>query len=101
MAVRKQIEGQMSWAYDEAVYQESLIKDGANVANNVNTFQLSRMAEYPKQVNVNFFKTNFWIYGAGEEVIPQIPPALYNAVFKVTGKRFRSLPLKNHDLSWG
>ena len=101
MAVRKQIEGQMSWAYDEAVYQENLIKDGANVSNNVDTFQLSRMDEYPKTVNIGYFKTDFWIYGAGEEVIPQIPPALYNAVFKVTGKRFRSLPLKNHDLSWG
>jgi isoquinoline 1-oxidoreductase beta subunit len=101
MAIRKQIEGQMSWAYDEAVYQENLMKDGANVSNNVDTFQLSRMHEYPKEVNIGFVKTNFWIYGAGEEVIPQIPPALYNAVFKVTGKRFRSLPLKNHDLSWG
>jgi isoquinoline 1-oxidoreductase beta subunit len=101
MAVRKQIEGQMSWAYDEAVYQENLIKDGANVSNNVDSFQLSRMNEYPKEINIGYLKTNFWIYGAGEEVIPQIPPALYNAVFKVTGKRFRSLPLKNHDLRWG
>ena len=39
--------------------------------------------------------------GAGEEAIPQIPPAILNAVFKITGKRFRSIPLKNHDLSWG
>jgi isoquinoline 1-oxidoreductase beta subunit len=46
-------------------------------------------------------KTNRWITGAGEEAIPTIPPAILNAVFKITGKRIRSIPLKNHDLSWG
>jgi isoquinoline 1-oxidoreductase beta subunit len=101
LAVRKQIEGQMSWAYDEAVYQENVIQNGGCVSRNVDTFQISRMNEYPREVNVQYFKTKFWVYGAGEEAIPQIPPAIYNAVFKVTGKRFRSLPLKHHDLSWG
>ncbi len=101
MAVHKQIEGQMSWAYDEALYQASTIEDGRCVARNVDTFQISRMNEYPREVNIQFFPTKFWVYGAGEEAIPQIPPALYNAVFKITGKRFRSLPLKNQDLSWG
>jgi isoquinoline 1-oxidoreductase beta subunit len=101
MAVYKQIEGQMSWAYDEAVYQASTVKDGRCVDRNLDTFQISRMNEYPREVNIQFFPTKFWVYGAGEEAIPQVPPALYNAVSKITGKRFRTLPLENHDLSWG
>jgi isoquinoline 1-oxidoreductase beta subunit len=101
MSVRKQIEGQIAWAYDEAMYQENSVKDGRCVEHNIDTFPISRMVEYPKEINVAFFKTKFWVYGVGEEAIPQIPPALYNAVFKITGKRFRSLPLKHHDLSWG
>jgi isoquinoline 1-oxidoreductase beta subunit len=101
MAVRKQIEGQMAWAYDEAMYQENSIKDGRCVEHNLDTFPISRMNEYPREVNVEYFKTKFWVYGVGEEAIPQVPPAIYNAVFKITGKRFRSLPLKHHDLSWG
>ena len=101
LAVRKQVEGQMSWAYDEAVYQENVINDGRCISRNLDTFPISRMNEYPREVNVEYFKTKLWVYGVGEEVIPQIPPAIYNAVFKITGKRFRSLPLKHHDLSWG
>jgi len=83
------------------VYQETTIRDGRPVECNFDTFPVSRMNEYPREVNIAFLKTNRWITGAGEEAIPPVPPAICNAVFKITGKRIRSLPLKNHDLSWG
>jgi isoquinoline 1-oxidoreductase beta subunit len=101
LAVRKQVEGQLAWAYDDAMYQGTTLRDGRAVERNFDTFPVSRMAEYPKQVNIQFFKSKRWITGAGEEAIPQLPPAIVNAVFMVTGKRFRSIPLKNHDLRWG
>jgi isoquinoline 1-oxidoreductase beta subunit len=101
LSVTKQIEGQLNWGYDDALYQETSVKDGRAVERNFDLFHISRMNEYPKQVNIAYFKTNKWLYGAGEETIPQVPPAIANAVFKVTGKRIRSIPLKNHDLSWG
>ena len=59
------------------------------------------MDEYPRELNITFLKTDRWITGAGEEAIPTIPPAILNAVFKITGKRIRSIPIKNFDLSWG
>lgn len=68
---------------------------------NFDTYPVSRMNEYPKEINIQWLKTNKWIEGAGEEAIPCVTPAIYNAVFKITGKRIRSVPLKNHDLSWG
>jgi isoquinoline 1-oxidoreductase beta subunit len=101
LAVRKQIEGQMAWGFDDAVHHAVTLKDGRAVETNIDTLPASRMAEYPKEVNIAFFKTNHWNYGAGEEAIPQVAPAIANAVFKITGKRIRSLPLKDHDLSWG
>ena len=59
------------------------------------------MADYPIEVNIRFLKTNNkWITGVGEEAIPQIAPAIAQAVFKITGKRIRSLPLGKYDLSW-
>jgi isoquinoline 1-oxidoreductase beta subunit len=100
MSVRKQIEGQIAWGICDALYQETTIKDGRAVERNFDTFPVSRMNEYPKQLNIQFFKTNRWITGAGEESIPPVTPAILNAVFKITGKRIRSAPLKNHDLSW-
>jgi len=41
-----------------------------------------------------------WIEGVGEEAMAHVAPAMANAVFQITGKRVRSLPFKNHDLSW-
>ena len=58
------------------------------------------MNEYPKEVNIAFMKTNRWIEGVGDESLPHITPAILNAVFKITGKRFRSFPIENQDLSW-
>ena len=37
---------------------------------------VSRMREYPKEVNIAFLKTNKWIEGVGEEAIPTITPAI-------------------------
>ena len=101
LTVRKNVEGQIQWGYDDALYQEVTIRDGRAVEVNMDTYPISRMNEYPRDVNIEFMKTNKWLYGIGEEAIPQVAPAICNAVFRVTGKRIRSLPLKNHDLSWG
>jgi isoquinoline 1-oxidoreductase beta subunit len=101
LSVRKQVEGQIAWAYDDTMYQATTLRDGRAIERNFDTFPVSRMNEYPREVNIAFLKTSRWITGAGEEAIPQVPPAICNAVFKIAGKRLRSLPLKNHDLSWG
>jgi isoquinoline 1-oxidoreductase beta subunit len=101
LTVRKQIEGGIAWGYSDAMHQGTTIKDGRAVEVNLDTFPMSRMHEYPTEVNIQFFKTSRWITGVGEETVPQVAPAILNAVFKVTGKRFRSIPIKDQDLSWG
>ena len=75
------------------------IKDGRAAEVNIDTLPVSRMSEFPREVNVVFMESNRWIYGTGEEAISQVAPAIANAVFTITGKRIRSLPVRNSDLS--
>ena len=100
LSVRKQIEGQVAWGWNDAMHQEFTVKDGRMEQSNFHNFPVSRMKEYPREVNIRFFRTNHWLEGVGEEAMAQIPPAIVNAVFRITGKRVRSLPLRKHDLSW-
>jgi isoquinoline 1-oxidoreductase beta subunit len=101
LSVRKQIEGQVAWALSDAMWQEITIEDGRTVQGNFDQYRIARMADYPPQVNIRFLKTNNkWILGVGDEAISQIAPAMAQAIFKITGKRIRSLPFGKQDLSW-
>jgi len=101
LSVRKQIEGQIAWALSDALWQEITIDKGRVAQQNFHQYRVARMADYPPQVNIQFLKTNNkWISGVGEEAIPQIAPAITQAVFQITGKRIRSLPLGRQDLRW-
>jgi len=101
LSVRKQIEGQIAWALSDALWQEITIRDGRTVEGNFDAYQIARMADYPPMINIRFLKSdNKWIAGVGEEAIPQIAPAMAQAVLKVTGKRIHSLPFGRQDLSW-
>ncbi len=100
LSVRKQIEGQMAWVLSDTLWQESTVDNGRVVEGNYDTFRTARMADYPPQLNIQFLKSERWISGVGEEAIAPISPAIAGAVFKITGKRIRSLPFANHNLSW-
>src|SRR6202790_2709988 len=101
LAVRKQIEGQVAWALSDAMWQEITIKDGRTVEGNFDLYRIAPMADYPPEVNIRFLETNNkWILGVGDEAISQIAPAMAQAIFKITGKRIRSLPFGKQDLSW-
>lgn len=101
LTVRKQIEGQIVWFYNDAMYQECNVTQGRIAENNFDTFLLSRIKEDPPQIDITFFKTGHWLDGMGHDRGTSIQSAIADAVFQITGKRYRDLPFRNHDLTWG
>ena len=101
LSVKKQIEGQITWFYNDAMHQANTIDDGHIVENNFNTFPLSRIDEDPPEINIRFFPTGHWLLGMGHDRATSVQSAIGDAIFQITGKRFRDLPYSQHDLSWG
>jgi isoquinoline 1-oxidoreductase beta subunit len=56
-----------------------------------------RLDEMPKVETLVVPTGGFW-GGVGEPTIAVAAPAVFNAIFAATGKRIRSVPLRNHDL---
>ena len=100
LTVKKQLEGQIVWFYNDAIYQECNVKDGRIQENNFDRFLLSRMNEDPPEINIRFFKTGHWLDGMGHDRGLSIQSAIADCVYQIAKKRYRDLPLRNHDLTW-
>jgi isoquinoline 1-oxidoreductase beta subunit len=100
LSVKKQIEGQITWFYNDAMHQANTIRDGHIVENNFRAFRLSRIDEDPPEINIRFFKTGHWLLGMGHDRATSVQSAIGDAIFQITGKRFRDLPFGGHDLRW-
>src|ERR1051326_2126508 len=101
LAAERQIEMQIVMGLAAALKQQITVDRGRVIQSNFHDFPLLTRAEMP-EIAVHFVRaTDNPIAGIGEEALGWVAPSLCNAIFSVTGKRVRSLPLKNHDLSWG
>ena len=98
LSIEMQNEGAVIFALTAALLGEITIKDGGVEQGNFDDYQMLRMADAPPVETVIVPSGGFW-GGVGEPPVPPVAPALCNAVFAATGKRIRSLPLKNQDLS--
>jgi isoquinoline 1-oxidoreductase subunit beta len=99
LATERQIEMQVVMGLAAVLRQEITIEKGRVVQGNFDTYPLLRPNEIP-EIRVQFVQaTDNPIAGIGEEIIGWVAPAVCNAIFAARGKRVRSLPLKNHDLS--
>ena len=96
--VQMQIESAVLYGLTAALFGEITIKKGAVEQGNFDDYQIARMADAPAiETHLALSGGGKW-GGIGEPGTPPIAPAIANAIFKITGKRIRSLPLKNAAL---
>jgi isoquinoline 1-oxidoreductase subunit beta len=100
LSVRKQIEGQITWFYNDTMLQACNVTEGRITENNFDRFPLSRINENPPEINITFFKTGHWLRGMGHDRGTSVQSGIADAIFQITGKRYRDLPFRNHDLTW-
>ncbi|MFZ1208074.1 MAG: molybdopterin cofactor-binding domain-containing protein [Pseudolabrys sp.] len=96
--IERQICGSFVYGLSALFYGECTVKDGAIEQTNFDTYDSMRIAQMPKVECIVMPTGGFW-GGVGEPAICVAPPAVLNAIFAATGKRYRSVPLKNHGLS--
>lgn len=91
--VRQQIESGVIYGLTAALMGEITILDGRVVQKNFHDYPLLRITNSP-QIEVVLIDSEEAPEGVGEPGTPPVAPAVANAIFALTGKRLRSLPLK-------
>ena len=90
--VKRQMESAIIFGLSAALYGKITIKDGRVEQSNFHDYPVVRMNETP-QVEVHLVPSGEKPGGVGEPGTPPIAPAVCNALFALTGKRIRSLPI--------
>ncbi|WP_050629704.1 xanthine dehydrogenase family protein molybdopterin-binding subunit [Bradyrhizobium viridifuturi] len=97
--VERQIAGSFVYGLSALFYGGCTVKDGRIEQANFDTYNSMRINEMPKVEAVMVPSGGFW-GGVGEPTIGVAAPAVLNAYFAATGKRIRSFPLRNQNISF-
>ena len=97
---REQVHGSVCWELSHALYGGLNLQNGRFVNTNFDSYGLMRIQDMP-EIETHFaLSKDGWWGGMGEPAGPPTPPAVANAIYFATGKRIRTTPILQHDLSW-
>jgi isoquinoline 1-oxidoreductase beta subunit len=75
-----------------AVYNGLSIRNGAIAETNFDTYPILKIDQCPEIITY-ILDSDAPPTGAGESGLPTVAPAMANAIFDLTGKRIRKLPI--------
>jgi isoquinoline 1-oxidoreductase subunit beta len=92
MTVEAQVQGAIAFALSAALFGQVTLKEGRVEQSNFHDYRVLRMNEMPA-VEVYLVPGGDKPTGVGEPGVPPTAPAVANAIFALTGKRVRTLPI--------
>ena len=95
--IKAQMESGIVYGLSAALHGAITFKDGRVEQSNFNDYPILRMYEMP-EVEVYIVSSQEPMGGVGEPGVPPIAPAVSNAIFALTGKRIRRLPISPEGL---
>jgi isoquinoline 1-oxidoreductase beta subunit len=96
--IRAQVESAAIYGLSAALYDAIIIKEGRVEQTNFNDYTVPRISETPK-TEVYIVQSTEEPSGIGEPGLPVVTPAVCNAVYALTRKRIRRLPIQPEDLA--
>ncbi|MCY0853469.1 xanthine dehydrogenase family protein molybdopterin-binding subunit [Cupriavidus sp. D39] len=93
--IEAQVNGAVALGLSQVLLEESVYENGMPVARNYDRYPIlppGRMA----RVHVRIIESGAKMGGIGEPPLPAVPPAVANAVSRLTGQRIRSMPLSHY-----
>ena len=97
--VEAQVEGSFVYGLSALLYGECTVANGKIEQENFNTYPSLKIAQMPVVETIVMPSGGFW-GGVGEPTIAVAAPAVLNAIFAATGKRYREVPLTHSDLQF-
>ncbi|HKK28343.1 MAG TPA: molybdopterin cofactor-binding domain-containing protein [Gemmatimonadota bacterium] len=91
---RAQIEGAIHQGLSAALGERITVRNGAVREGNFDGYPILSIDRAPREIEVHFAETDAHPTGLGEPALPPAAPALANALYRLTGRRIRSLPIE-------
>jgi len=98
MIIRQQLESGVVYGMAAAMKGAITLEKGRVQQANFNNYEVTRIDEMPR-IEIHIVPSTEAPGGMGEASTPGTAPALANAIFRATGKRIRSLPIRSTDLA--
>jgi isoquinoline 1-oxidoreductase beta subunit len=94
--IEAQVNGGVALGLSQVLLEECTYENGTPIARNYDMYRIlppDRMA----RVHVRIVESGAKMGGIGEPPLPAVPPAVANAVSRLTGRRMRNMPLSRYS----